>query len=197
MMTSSSNTRLERGLDTMILVYSLLEGHPASSACEQFLRSRTGWFLSSLSLLEAVAVLHKVYGIPVGEVRQKLVEICVGPVSILPVNEWTVLEAIERSESLGIDLTDAVLLVLALQQGTSSIATEDERFAEACQKSGLQVETVLDAVLRGQVAEWEAQHLPAKGLPRVLCRIEQWLSARYPEVAKEFRSATGACSHLP
>lgn len=197
MTTSSSDIQLERGLDTVILVYSLLEEHPASAACEQFLRSRTGWFLSSLSLLESVAVLHKVYGVPVGIARQKLAEICLGPVSVLPIDEWIALEAIERSETLGIDLTDAVLLVLAIHQGASFIATEDEHFARACQEAGLQVETALNEVLRQQVAEWEMQYLPAKGLPRVLRRIDRWLVNRYPEAAKEFRSATGECSHLP
>ena len=34
-MISSSSPLLERGLDTMVLVYSLLQGHPALSACEQ------------------------------------------------------------------------------------------------------------------------------------------------------------------
>lgn len=197
MTISSSDIQTGRGLDTMILVYSLLEGHPASSACEQFLRSRTGWFLSSLSILESVAILHKVYGVPLSGARRKLAEVCLGPVSVLPVNEWIVLEAIERSETLGIDLTDAVLLVLAIHQGASSIATEDERFARACEEAGMQVETALDEALRLQVAQWEAQYLPAKGLPRVLRRIDRWLASHYPEVAKHFRSATGECSHLP
>ncbi|GBC94822.1 tRNA(fMet)-specific endonuclease VapC [bacterium HR16] len=197
MMTSSSDVRLERGLDTVILVYSLLEGHPASSACEQFLRSRTGWFLSSLSLLEATAVLHKVYGVPVSNVHKKLVEVCMGPISVLSVDEWAVLEAIERSEALRIDLTDAVLLVLAIRNGVPCIATEDEPFARACQTAGLKTEAALDEALRQQVAEWEEQWLPAKGLPRVLRQIERWLFTRYPEVAREFRSITGECSHLP
>jgi predicted nucleic acid-binding protein len=49
-MISSSSPRLECGLDTMVLVYSLLQGHPALAACEQLLRARTGWFTSPLVL---------------------------------------------------------------------------------------------------------------------------------------------------
>ena len=59
-MTSSSSPPLERGLDTMVLVYSLLQGHPALTACEHFLRAHTGWFTSPLVLFEAKGVLTKV-----------------------------------------------------------------------------------------------------------------------------------------
>ena len=52
---------LERGLNAMILVYSLLQGHPAALPCEQFLRSHSGWFTSPLVLIEAKSVLTKVY----------------------------------------------------------------------------------------------------------------------------------------
>ena len=63
-MTSSFSPPLERGLDTMLIVYSLLQGHPAASPCEQFIRSQTGWFTTPLSIFEAKAVLTKVYGVP-------------------------------------------------------------------------------------------------------------------------------------
>ena len=64
-MTSSSSPSLalERALDTMILVYSLLQGHPAVLPCEQFLRSHSGWFTSPLVLIEAKDILTKVYSV--------------------------------------------------------------------------------------------------------------------------------------
>jgi hypothetical protein len=62
-MTLSSSPIFERGLDTMLVVYSSLTKHPAATDCEQFIRSRTGWFTTSLSLLEAKAILTKVYGV--------------------------------------------------------------------------------------------------------------------------------------
>jgi glyoxylase-like metal-dependent hydrolase (beta-lactamase superfamily II) len=45
-MISFSSPPLERGLDTMVLVFSLLQGHPAALPCEQMLRSHSGWFTS-------------------------------------------------------------------------------------------------------------------------------------------------------
>lgn len=61
-MTLSSKPQIERGLDTMVLVYSVLHGHPAAAACEQFLRANAGWFTSPSVLFEAKSVLTKVYG---------------------------------------------------------------------------------------------------------------------------------------
>ncbi len=61
-MTSSSSPPLQCGFDTMILVYSPLQGHSAATACEQLLRAHAGWFTSPWMLFEAKAVLTKVYG---------------------------------------------------------------------------------------------------------------------------------------
>ena len=61
-MTSSSSPPPQCGLDTMILVYSLLQGHPAATACERLLRAHAGWFTSPWVLFEAKAVLLKISG---------------------------------------------------------------------------------------------------------------------------------------
>ncbi len=71
-MIYSSSVPPDRGLDTMVLVYSLLQGHPALSACEQLLRAHSGWFTSPLVLFEAKGVLTKVYGEDPAVVTQKL-----------------------------------------------------------------------------------------------------------------------------
>ncbi len=56
-MTLSSDQFASRGLDAMLIVYSLLDDHPASAACESFIRDHTNWFTTTLTLLEAKAVL--------------------------------------------------------------------------------------------------------------------------------------------
>ena len=50
-MTFFSNSDEKRGLDAMIIIYSLLDDHPASSDCEKFIRNRTGWFTYDLQLI--------------------------------------------------------------------------------------------------------------------------------------------------
>ncbi len=56
-MPLSSDQSVPRGLDAMFIVYSLLDSHPASAACESFNRERTSWFTTTLTLLEVKAIL--------------------------------------------------------------------------------------------------------------------------------------------
>ena len=59
-MTLSFDQPAPRGLDAMLIVYSLLDDHPASSVCESFIRERTDWLTTTLTLLEAKAILTPV-----------------------------------------------------------------------------------------------------------------------------------------
>ncbi|MYA98149.1 hypothetical protein F4X90_00500 [Candidatus Poribacteria bacterium] len=61
-MTLSFDQSAPRGLDAMLIVYSLLDDHPASTACESFIRDHTNWFTTALTLFEAKAILTK--GLP-------------------------------------------------------------------------------------------------------------------------------------
>lgn len=57
-MTTSSNVGPPiQVLDTPLLVYSLLQNHPASSVCSQYIQSQGIWTTSSLVLLETRAIL--------------------------------------------------------------------------------------------------------------------------------------------
>lgn len=71
MITSSSST-LDYGIDTMLVVYCLLKGHPARTACQKFLRSQSGLFTSPLVLFEAKAILTKVYAVDPAAATAKL-----------------------------------------------------------------------------------------------------------------------------
>jgi predicted nucleic acid-binding protein len=194
-MTSSSSP-LERGLDTMILVYSLLQGHPAALPCEQFLCSQTGWFTSPLVLLEAKNILTKVYSVDAGTVTAKLLQFAGGPVVLLDLDQVTVTSAFQLADTHGLDLTDAVLLHLTRQHGAGHLATEDQGLTQACRRFGIAPVSPLDHALRQQVAAWEAANLASKGLPRILRRVYQWLSQTHPQAAQDFWSQTGG-SHLP
>jgi predicted nucleic acid-binding protein len=196
-MTSSSSPPLERGLDTMILVYSLLQGHPAALPCEQFLRSQSGWFTSPLVLVEAKNILTKVYSVTGGTATAKLLQFAAGPAVLLDLDPATVTAALQLADTHALDLTDAVLLHLAHRHGAGYLATEDQRLAQACLGLGITPVSPLDAALRQQVAAWEASNLASKGLARVLRRIHQWLSQTHPQAALDFWSHTGGGSHPP
>jgi predicted nucleic acid-binding protein len=196
-MTSSSSPPLERGLDTMILVFSLLNGHPAAQPCEQFIRSYAGWFTSPLVLVEARNILTKVYGVDDASATTKLLQVAAGPVILLDLDQAAVTSAFSLADTHGLDLTDAVLLHLTHRHGAGHLATEDQRLIQACLRLGINPISPLDALLRQQVNTWEAANLAPKGLPRVLRRIYHWLNQSHTPAAQDFWSQTGGGSHLP
>jgi predicted nucleic acid-binding protein len=181
----------------MVLVYSLLRGHPAETPCEQLLRTQTGWFTSPLVLFEAKGVLTKVYGEDPAVVTQRLAQVAAGPVILLDLDPAELPTVLQLADAQTLDLTDAVLLHLAQRTGARFLATDDHRLAAACPQLGITPLLPLDAVQRQAVGVWEAAHLPPKGLPRVLRRVHQWLSQSHPQAAQDFWSQTGAGSHLP
>ena len=195
-MTSSSSS-LERGLDTMILVYSLLQGHPAAATCEQFLRSQSGWFTSPLVLAEARNVLTKVYAISAGAATAKLLQFAAAPVVLLDLDQATITASFPLADTHGLDITDAVLLHQARSHGARELVTEDQRLTQACRQLGLTAVSPIDVALRQQVSVWEAVNLPSKGLPRILRRVYHWLNQSHVQAAQDFWSQTASGSHLP
>ncbi len=196
-MTSSSSPPLERGLDSMILVYSLLQGHPANLPCEQFLRSFSGWFTSPLVLLETWTILVKVYDVAPAKAHHVVGKIPGGAIALLQLDAATVAAALQLAKGQNLDLNDAVLLQLTHQQGATRLATDDTTLARAATRLGIATDTPIDAVLRQQIAAWENANLAPKGLARVLRRMHAWLNTLYPQAAHDFWSHSGACSHLP
>jgi predicted nucleic acid-binding protein len=188
---------MERAVDAMVLVYALLEGHPASATCEQLLREHTGWFTSGLTLLEVKAVLIKVYGVAPAQTTQKLIQVASGPLVVLPVEAATIVAAMATADALQLDLTDAVLLETALAQRAKHLVTDDAGLAATSRQFGLTCEEPFDPALRQAVAAWETTHLPAKGLPRVLHQVHRWLTQKDARLADVFHSQTGGNSHLP
>ena len=196
-MISSSNPSDERGLDAMLIVYSLLEAHPASTTCEQFIRSHSGWFTTAFTLFEAKAILTKVYAVDTTLASRKLAQFAAGPIVVTAVDSLTAFAAMDTADTLGLDLTDTVLLQAVQARGALWLATDDTKLAQVCRRVGVTPETPIDAALRRQMVTWEAANLPAKGLPRVLRQIHQWLHRLAPSTAEDFWSHTGGGSHLP
>ena len=196
-MTTISSSSGLRGLDAAPIIYSLLNGHPASGVCESYIRSHSGWLTTTVTLLEADAVLRKVYGVDPVLVAHKIAQFAAGPITVVAVDVALAVSAMTTANSLGIDLADAVLLECCRAQRLSIIATDDEKFGRACVQLGLTAESPLDSATRKQVAAWESTNLPAKGLARVLFHIRHWLDQQDPQVAQAFWNQTGAGSHLP
>lgn len=196
-MTSSSSAALDCGLDTMLIVYCVLDAHPASTACEQFLRGQSGWFTSPLVLFEAKAILTKVYAVDPAAATTKLAQFSAVPVTLVDLDAAAVPAAFQLADAYGIDTTDAVLLQLARTRGARHIATDDHRLAQACGQFGINAVSPLDTALRTAIATWELAHVPPKGKARAMRRVYQWLSGSHPQAAQDFWSQTAGGSHLP
>jgi predicted nucleic acid-binding protein len=196
-MISSSNPPIERGLAAMLIVYSLLNDHPASTTCEQFIRTLSGWFTTTFTLFEAKAILTKVYAVDTALASRKLAQFAAGPIVVTSVTPPIALAAMHTADVLSLDLTDAVLLQTVQARGALWLATDDNKLARACRQVGITPETPIDNILRQQMVAWETTNLAAKGLPRVLRQIHQWLSRTAPQTAQDFWSQTGGGSHLP
>ncbi|MGH7597895.1 MAG: type II toxin-antitoxin system VapC family toxin [bacterium] len=181
----------------MLIVYSLLSSHPASTVCEQFIRNRTGWLTTTFTLFEAKTILTKVYSVDPALASQKLAKFAASSILVSEVDLTTALASMQMADTFGIDLTDAALLKLSQLHGASWLATEDNKLAQACKQIGITSETPIDAILRQQMATWEAANLSAKDLSRVLRHIYQWLIKTDPQTAQDFWSQTGGGGHLP
>ena len=196
-MTSSSDQIAMRGLDAMLIVYSLLDDHPASAVCESFIRERSHWLTTTLTLFEAKAILTKVYVVDATLASRQILKFSAGPIEIIEVDLPMTLEAMQIADALEIDITDAVLVQASRTRGANALATDDRKLIQACHQVDLIPETPIDDLLRRQMASWEAKNLPQKGLPRILRRIHHWLYQHDQRIAEEFWSQTGGGSHLP
>ena len=62
------------------IVYSLLNDHPASAVCELFIREHTSWLTTTPTLLEAKAILTKVYNVDTNLASQQLSQFSAVPI---------------------------------------------------------------------------------------------------------------------
>ncbi len=196
-MTLSSDQFTSGGLDAMLIVYSLLDDHPASAVCESFIREHTDWLTTTLTLLEARAILTKVYAVDARLASQRLSQFSAGPIEIIKVDLPIALIAMQTADTLEIDITDAVLVQATLTHGAKVLATDDRKLIQACNQVNIAVENPIDVPLRREMASWEMKNLPQKSLPRILRRIHHWLHQRHQQIAEDFWSQTGGGNHLP
>ena len=140
---------------------------------------------------------QKIYAVEASLASQQLSQFSAGPIEIIEVDLPITLDAIHIADVLEIDMTDAVLLQAARIRGANILATDDRKLVQACHQVNITVENPIGALLRQQMASWEAENLPQKGLPRILRQIHHWLHQNHQQAAEDFWSQTGGGSHLP
>jgi predicted nucleic acid-binding protein len=184
-----------KAIDSNLLVYASLANHPATVACEQYVAAYPVWVTNVVNLVELHRVLVAVYGISEADADAKFADLR----NALVVEDLTVagaIAALSLRRSYGIDFNDAVLLESCRQRGVTVLATDDSQLGRACATMGIAVENPVTAVVRAQMTHWENQNLPAKGLPRMLLRVQRWIEQQDPALAGVFHSATQGLSRL-
>lgn len=181
-------------VDSNLLVYASLTDHPAGDPARSYLSLGAAWLTSAAALVEMARVLTGVYGADPDFVERTLTGLSQA-MSVEPLTADVLLDASPLQRRHGIDQTDAILLVTCLSR-QAELATDDRGLARAASASGIRVEDPIGPEVRSTIARWEADHLPPKGLPRVLAQIHRWIDLRSPELASEFRSATQDLSRI-
>jgi hypothetical protein len=60
-----------KAIDSNLLVYASLAGHPAMTTCEQYITGHPTWLTSVVNLIELWRVLVAVYGVSEGDAGTK------------------------------------------------------------------------------------------------------------------------------
>lgn len=182
-------------IDTQFLVYAAVEGHPARHLVEQEL-SRGAWGSSVLVLLELYHVLARDYAVAAGDAAEVVGRLARSPFHWAAVDGAQCVALARSSAHHRLAATDAALLTLAERDG-GTLVSQDRRLLRAAAAEGVAVRNPIGTQLAGVIARWEDEHLPAKGLPRLLGPVERWLRGRDPALADQFLAATGGLSGLP
>ncbi len=183
------------GVDSSILIYASLVDHPAMQACDRCLSSGVVWVTSALNLAEVHHVLRAVYGPSETEAGSKVLDFA-RALEVEPLTGESLLDALHLRLTLHIDLGDASLLVACQTNGVSTLATDDVGLAQASEALGIAADHPIGDDVRAEVARWEAGHLPAKGMPRILRQVHRWIDSHDRPLAQAFYSATQSLSRL-
>lgn len=182
-------------VDTPLLVYSGIEGHPAKPLIVQAL-SRDEWGSTVLALFEVYSVLIRDYLRTPQEASLYAEDLFNGPIN------WHGLDVVQADSILQVrrrysisDPDAAVLLLCREDRGT--LYTLDQRLARAAQSEGLATTRLLDDALVRQVQDWEGRTLRVRGTPRILGSVHRWLRAEAPVIGDKFVEATGRLSRPP
>lgn len=188
----------KKALDTNIIVYSLLEEHPASTVCDALVRnSKYAFYATPITPFEVYFVLTRVYGVQKGEASVNALSIFDSPIRFLEIGAEDARAALGRSVNYDIDMNDSLLIQESLKGDIPSLTSDDRRLLKVCDEEGIQPQALIGEEDRKKMQHWEEEKLAPSGLPRVLNRVHGWLRKTDPEITNLFFEATGGLRHLP
>jgi len=195
----SDSVELKKILDSNILIYSLLEEHPASKVCEALILSykdKFEWITSPITFIETYYVLLNIYEQESSQILQKIQQILKTSINVKDLDKNLVLLSLEKALNHQIDTNDSILLQIGIDFGISIIATDDKKLIEVCKNYGIICENPITEDIRNEMTIWEQKNLPEKGLRRIYFNIHKWLLKNNNKIADEFKLKTKDFTHL-
>jgi len=191
---------MKKLIDTNLLIYALIEDHPASSVCEAFIRKENRYrklYTTVLTPFEVFHVLWRIYGLKREQAMEKALSLFNSPLSFIPITEEVAQISLEKIVEYKIDSNDALLLTSSILYDIPSLASDDRKLLKASNEEGIHTQSPINEKLRRDMNEWEKEKLASKGIPRILQRIYKWLLDIDNEIAEEFKKATNNLKQLP
>jgi len=191
---------MKKLIDANLLIYALIEDHPASSVCEAFIRKENRYrklYTTVLTPFEVFHVLWRIYGLKREQAMEKALSLFNSPLSFIPITEEVARISLEKIVEYKIDSNDALLLTSSILYDIPSLASDDRKLLKASNEEGIHTQSPINEKLRRDMNEWEKEKLASKGIPRILQRIYKWLLDIDNEIAEEFKKATNNLKQLP
>lgn len=186
---------LANWIDTPILVYRALADHPAAEVAEQQLA--TGECASSVQvLLEFYQVVTRDYAVSAEAAAEVVTRTARSPIHWASMDAGQAARVAEVRMRHRLESTDAALLILA-QEDHGILVTQDRRLLREAEALGVAVRNPISRDLAASSARWEEEHLPPKGVARLLRPVETWLRNQNPLLADQFVEATSGLTALP
>ncbi|MBN1887864.1 MAG: PIN domain-containing protein [Thermoflexales bacterium] len=158
-------------VDSNLIIYSVLDEHPAAPACRAYIARQEKITLTLLTPIESYFVLTRIYGVAETQAANTVERLLRTPIELVQANEADIVAALQICAAENLDINDALQLHLCQRLGIAHLATDDKRLGNLSRAVGLTVDNPIDETLRQRMADWERIHLPQKGMPRLLGRI--------------------------
>ena len=191
---------IRRVIDSNIIIYSLLENHPACSDCASYLTQFDvdGLLFSTVdSLSEIYQVMHGFYKIESSIILDHIKDLLNSRITFLNLDQDDLNPLFEIVAQNNLQVNDIKLYLLAQKLQAPILVTDDGTLGNFAQSHQLLHETPIQPETRAQMDEWEQEHLPKKGLPRVLKRIFIYLENLDKLIATQFRNDSGNFRQIP
>ncbi len=146
-------------IDTPLLVYATIPGHPGREIVEEDLRHGT-WGSSVLVLAKLYQVLTRDYAVSSESAVEMAERLARSPLHWAALDVTQVVAATAERRRHRLQSADAVLLCLT-REDRGTLVSQDRRLLRAAEAQGVAVRNPIAADFAAAIAEWEERHTSA------------------------------------